>query len=170
MHVEGVQEAIQNALRTVLREERSSQDASNARPRAFSSVGSTEALQLLEGLCFSEVDGNAIEPINVPTDCPECASFDYSLYMDEDHGNNDCLKHHQIQLESLGVRFGRGAFQMYDLHKTRQLYSIRTSNGQRYNGNVDGCLAPFGMMASSAAKQGRVMYEHKQSPKQKEQW
>jgi hypothetical protein len=90
--------------------------------------------------------------------------------VDEKHGTPDCLKHHQTQLETLGVRFGRGAFQMYDLHKTQQLNSICTGNGQQYNGNVDGCLAPFGMMPSSAAKQCRVMYQHKQSLKQKEQW
>mmetsp|Transcript_20397 Transcript_20397/g.51679 ORF Transcript_20397/g.51679 Transcript_20397/m.51679 type:complete len:208 (-) Transcript_20397:110-733(-) len=33
---------------------------------------------------------------------------------------------------------------------------------------MDGCVGPFGLMASSAAYQCRVGYEHKQSPRQKQ--
>jgi hypothetical protein len=157
-------------MRTVLREERSGQDAAAARPKAFSSVGSTEAERLLEGLSFVEVDGNAMEPIDVPSTCPECEPFDYSRFVDEEHGTNACLDHHQTQLVKLGIRFGRDAFKMYDLHKKQQLYLIRTKSGQQYSGNVDGCLAPFGLMANSAANQCRIIFEHKQSSKQKEQW
>ena len=133
-------------------------------------MGSTEAERLLEGLSFAETDGNALDPINVPSSCPECEYFDYSRYVDEEHGTNDCLNHHKTQLEKLGIRFGRNAFMMYDLHNKKQLNSIRTSDGQQYNGNVDGCLAPFGLMPNSAANQGRIMFEHKQSSKQKEKW
>ena len=143
--------------------------AAELRPKAFSSVGSTEAERLLQALSFSETDGNSIDPIEVPADCSASASpFDYSQYKDEEEGNLACLNHHKAQLEKFGVHFGRGAFQMYDLHKEQRLYNIRTSNGQEYNGNVDGCLAPFGLFASSAASQSRIIYEHKQSSSQKE--
>jgi len=115
-----------------------------------------------------EADGNEVEPINVPEDAPASTPFDYSQYENEDAGNNDCLEHHKKQLEVFGVQFGRGAFKMYDLHKEKLLYSICTSLGQVYNGNVDGCVSPFGLMVSSAGSQCRIVYERKQSSIQKE--
>ena len=50
-------------------------------------------------------------------------------------------------------------------------HSITTTNGQAYQGNVDGLLAPFGMYKQSAGRQAaRILYEHKQSDRQKAEY
>lgn len=139
-----------------------------SQPKGFSSVGSTEAEDILRDLSLMEVDSNALQPIVVPKRAPKCASFDYAQYENENTGIAACLEYHKEQLKKFGVPFGLGAFEMYDLHTQRNLYSIRTSSGQQYNGNVDGCLSPFGLMATSAGRQCRIVYEHKQSAIQKE--
>ena len=156
-------------MKLIIREELSAlRSVPASQPKGFSSVGSTEAEGILRDLSLLEVDGNDLQPIVLPKRPPKCASFDYSQYENENTGNAACLEHHKKQLETCGVPFGLGAFKMYDLHTQRSLYSIRTISGQQYNGNVDGCLAPFGLMATSAGRQCRIVYEHKQSTIQKE--
>lgn len=159
---------ILEGVRAVVREELTNQGVAEPLSKAFSAVGSTEAENLLVDLELQEVDGNAMDPIVVPAVCPTCSPFDYSQYARETDGNKPCLDHHMTQLLKHGVSFGRDAFKMYDLHKTSSLYTIRTRNGMQYRGNVDGCLAPYGLMLTSASRQSRIIYEHKQSSLQKE--
>lgn len=137
-------------------------------PRGFSSVGAAAAEALLSSLSIQEVDGNELEPIKLPDDCPECSSFDFSQYHNEDAGTPDLLKHHQQHLEKMGVKFGRDGYEVFDLHNTKVLFTIMSAVGPSYRGNIDGCVAPFGLMPSSAAQQCRVGFVHKQSPKQKQ--
>jgi hypothetical protein len=153
-------------MRQLLREDR--EEREQREPKAFSSVGSTEAGELLASLDVMEVDGNVVDPVVLPEDCPKCSSFEYSKYCDEAAGTCDLLAHHQVELVKMGVVFGQGAFQMYDLHKTPTLYTIKTALGRSYGGNIDGCLSPFGLMPTSAARQCRIAFEHKQSAKQKQ--
>jgi len=150
-------------MRQLLREDREEREQ-----KAFSSVGSTEAEALLASLDIMEMDGNVVDPVVLPEDCPTCSSFDYSKYCDEAAGTCDLLAHHQVELAKMGVVFGQGGYHMYDLHKTPRLYTIKTASGRSYGGNIDGCLSPFGLMPTSAARQCRIAFEHKQSAKQKQ--
>ena len=111
-----------------------------------------------------------MDPIIVPDGSPACTSFDYSKFPSEPLGNADCLAHHKAQLERFGVPFGRNGFNMYDLHTQTQLYSIQTNSGKQYRGNIDGCVAPYGLMLSSASNLCRIGFEHKQSEIQKDLW
>lgn len=153
-------------MRQLLREEREEREQS--KPKAFSSVGSNEAEALLASLDVLEMDGNVVDPVVLPEDCPTCSSFDYSKYCDEAAGTGDLLAHHQVELAKMGVLFGQDGYHMYDLHKTSTLYTIKTASGRSYGGNIDGCLSPFGLMPASAARQCRIAFEHKQSAKQKQ--
>ncbi len=166
MYVPGT--STEDALRTVVREELARHDEERAKSsKGFSDVGSSEAELLLADLQLDEVDGNAEEPIALPDDAPQASNFAYEQYADENSGTPFLLDHHAEQLKPFGVRFGRGGFKIYDLHSHRNLYSITTGSGQRYSGTVDGCIAPYGLMASSAGKHSRIAYEHKQSQEQK---
>jgi hypothetical protein len=128
--------------------------------KGFSSVGSTEAVGILTDLDLCEPDGNKLDPIIVPAGQPEAAPFEYSAYPNEDAGTPSLLQHHQEQLEKYGVYFGRGGFEMYNIHK-KIPYLISTPNGQNHRGTADGCLAPYGLSVESAGKQCRVLYKHK---------
>ena len=75
-----------------------------ANPKAspMSNVGSAEADRILLGILPE--DGNKAYPIVVPTEAPECSSFDSSQFSSEDHGTPRLLKHHQKQLTQFGVQ------------------------------------------------------------------
>ena len=136
------------------------------RRKAFSSVGTTEADFFLQDIGIVEVNGNVEEPIVVPEGTPECSTFDYSIYPDENSGTPDLLEHHQKQLHRLGVSFGKSSYAMYDFHLVKDMYNFSTSTTM-YSGGIDGGVAPFGLMSRSATSQCRVGYEHKQSAGQK---
>ncbi len=80
-------------IRTIVREERVAADLPC---KGFSDVGSAEAEQLLVSLDLLEVNGNLVDPIEVPGDTATCSEFDYTPYPDEKAGNADALKHHQV--------------------------------------------------------------------------
>jgi len=144
------------------------EDREDRKSKPFSSVGSTEADTLLASLDVVEVDGSQVDPVVLPENCPECSSFDYSEYCSENAGTPDLLKHHQLQLAKMGVAFGRGGYGMYYLHNTPPLFAIKTASGRSYRGNIDGCLSPSGLMPTSAARQCRIAFVHKQSANQKQ--
>ena len=143
-----------------------SQQVTQKRRKAFSSVGATEAEQFLQGIGIVEVNGNEEEPIVVPEGTPECSTFDFSIYPDENSGTPDLLKHHQTHLQQLGVSFGKSCYAMYDFHQVKDMYNFSTTTTM-YSGGIDGGVAPFGLMSRSASSQCRVGYEHKQSAGQK---
>lgn len=61
------------------------------------------------------------------------------------------------------------SMQMYDVHAIKSMFTIcSTATEIIYRGGIDGCVSPFGLMSSSAPRQCRIAYEHKQSPKQKQ--
>lgn len=140
-----------------------------ALPKGFSTVGSEEAWAMLTELEFDEVNGNDLFPIDVPQDTAPCADFDYAKYPSENAGTPALLKHHQEQLSKLGVKFGRGGFQAYDL-QTQKVFSLLTSTGKSYKGAVDGCIAPYGLGNVGATRQLRICYEHKQTVGQKAEY
>ncbi|EIE21715.1 hypothetical protein COCSUDRAFT_83503 [Coccomyxa subellipsoidea C-169] len=156
-------------MRTVIREELVRHDESQSKSnKSFSEVGSSEVDSLLVELNLNEVDGNAVEPIIVPADAPQPGSFAYENYPDENTGTPFLLAHHQKELERHDVHFGRNDFKMYDIHSERKMYGITARSGQRYNGSLDGCAAPYGLMASSAGLHSRLAYKHKQNEAQKQ--
>ena len=89
------------------------QERTNARKsKGFSSVGASEAEQLLHVLGIPETDGNQLAPITVPEECPACSGFDYSQYANENAGTTALLQHHQEQLQRMGVTFGRSGYKV----------------------------------------------------------
>ncbi len=138
-------------------------------PKDYSRVGSTQANSVLASLQIAEGVGNDLDPIVVSSAAPASQPFDFSKYVNENAGTPDLLQHHQAELIKFGVKFGRGAFKMYDLHELQNPYPI-VHDGQEYHGGLDGGIAPYGMSISSAAKQLRVAYEHKQSNDQKQRY
>ncbi|KAL3154633.1 hypothetical protein ABBQ32_014082 [Trebouxia sp. C0010 RCD-2024] len=138
-------------------------------PQDFSRVGSTQANRVLASLEIVETVGNEIDPIVVNEPAPASREFDFSEYVNENAGTLDLLKHHQVELIKFGVKFGRGAFTMYDLHVHPNPFPI-VHDGQEYHGGLDGGVAPHGLSIASAANQLRVAYEHKQSSAQKQRY
>lgn len=138
-------------------------------PQNFSRVGSTQANRVLSSLEIVESVGNELYPIAVSESASASRDFDFSEYANENAGTGDLLKHHQVELIKFGVKFGRDAFTMYDLHDHQNPYPI-VHNGQEYHGGLDGGIAPHGLSEASAANQLRVAYEHKQSGAQKQRY
>jgi len=103
----------------------------------------------------------------VPTEAPECSSFDYSQFSSEDNGTPRLLKHHQKQLTQFGVRFGRSYFEIHDVHTRRDL-NLLLPSGISYGGGLDGVVAPWGLAKAGAVTEMRIAYEHKQSAAQKQ--
>jgi hypothetical protein len=157
---------IEDKMRKVFQEEFARRDEQAKGSKGFSDVGSTEAEGLLAELKLEEVNGNDMEPIDVPNDAPQARDFPYEEYPDENSGTPFLLDHHAEQLAAYGIRFGRGGYKTYDLSR-RNIYSFTANSGQRYSGTVDGCIAPYGLMASTACNHSRIAYEHKQSQEQK---
>lgn len=116
---------------------------------------------------LTEIDGNDIEPIIVPSGQPVGDKFDYSCYPYEDAGTPALMDHHQQQLTKFGVRFGQGGFSAFDLHNLDSSFLITTASRGQYNGTFDGCIAPFGMYITSAGRNSVVVFVHKQSNTQK---
>ena len=138
-------------------------------PQGFSRVGSTQINRVLASLEIAECVGNVLDPIVVSSSAPAAQPFDFSEYANENAGTLDLLEHHQAELIKFGVKFGRGAFTMYDLHEHKNPYPI-VHDGQEYHGGLDGGIAPHGLSKPSAANQLRVAYEHKQSNDQKQRY
>ena len=138
-------------------------------PQDFSKVGSTQANRILASLEIVECVGNEVDPIVVSESTPASQGFDYSHYVNETAGTLNLLKHHQAELIKFGMKFGRAAFTMYDLHQHKNPYPI-VHDGQEYHGGLDGGIAPHGLSIASAANQLRVAYEHKQCNAQKQRY
>ncbi len=132
-------------------------------------MGSTQANNILASLEIVECEGNVLDPIVVSESAPASRDFDFSQYVNENAGTVNLLEHHQVELINFGVKFGRGAFTMYDLHEHKNPYPI-VHDGQEYHGGLDGGIAPHGLSIASAANQLRVAYEHKQSSAQKQRY
>ncbi|KAL3155883.1 hypothetical protein ABBQ32_012883 [Trebouxia sp. C0010 RCD-2024] len=101
-------------------------------PQDFSRVGSTQANRVLASLEIVETVGNEIDPIVLNELAPASRDFDFSEYVNKNAGTLDLLKHHQVELIKFGVKFGGGAFTMYDLHDHQNPIPI-VHDGQEYH-------------------------------------
>ncbi|PNW72982.1 hypothetical protein CHLRE_14g614200v5 [Chlamydomonas reinhardtii] len=132
------------------------------KPKSFSSVGNTEAFQFLGDLNLMEVVGNAVfeEELQLPDGTPTCIGFDISGYETEDAATGPLLAHHKEQLKLLGVRFGRAAFNIYDVHSLKHASLLIQHGNKAFRGIFDGCIAPYGLALTSSLMQCRIVYEH----------
>lgn len=55
---------------------------------------------------------NVLDPVVVNESAPASREFDFSKYANENVGNLDLLKHHQVELIKFGVKVGRDAYVM----------------------------------------------------------
>ena len=112
-----------------------------------------------------ECVGNVSDPVVVSESAPASRDCEFSQYVKEFVGTLQLLKHHQVGLMKFGMKFGRDAFTMYDLHEHQSPNPI-VHDGQEYYGGLDRGIAPHGLSVASAANQLRVA--HKQSNVQKQ--
>ena len=135
--------------------------------KGFSQANLSDADDVIETLQLTEVNGNETQPITLPDGAPDNPTFNHEAYPNEDAAVGAFMQHHQLQLQQHGVCFGRGIFQMYDIHSQKSPWTIRTSKTQ-LSGTADCCVASHGLTCRSAANRAGVIYEHKQSEQQKE--
>ena len=88
----------------------------NANSKPFPQVGFTQACRVLAALGIMECAGNDLDPILISSMTPASDCFAYTEYANEDVGTPDLFRHHERQLTQHGVKFGRNAFKLYDLH------------------------------------------------------
>jgi hypothetical protein len=131
--------------------------------KSFSSVGSTEAYRFLDVLGVLEISGNAIFPeeLQIPEGTCTCSSFDLSQYYNEGVATEPLLQHHKQQLERLNVKFGRGGFDVYNVHSLTKDALLIQHGKLAFRGIFDGGIAPFGLSLNSALRRCRIVYEHK---------
>ena len=131
----------------------------------FSAVGATVAEELVRSMRLIEINGNDLEPVEVPPGTPACEAFDGSGYTSEAEGNKGALEHHQAQLKALGVQFGSRAcphgYQVLDTGNVQREGLVVQAGGKTYRGNCDGCITPFGVAMGSAFSQCIIAYEHR---------
>ena len=135
--------------------------------KGFSQANLSDADDVIETLQLTEVNGNETQPIVVPDDAADNLAFNHAAYPNEDAAVGAFMQHHQLQLQQHGVCFGRGSFQMYDIHTQKSPWTIRASKTQ-LSGTADCCVAAHGLSYRSAANRAGVIYTHKQSEQQKE--
>ena len=98
----------------------------------------------------------------MPEGTPDCSSFNFSPYADENAATEPLLKHHEQQLKSLGVKFDvQGGFKMYDVHSLTGDALTIGAGPKTFRGIFDGCVAPFGLMPHASLMHCRIVYEHK---------
>lgn len=85
--------------------------------QGFSEGVSRWAHRVVTSLELVECVGNELDPIVVSDSTPTAKAFDFLQYSNETAGNLDLLQHHQAELVKFGVKFGREAFTMFDLHE-----------------------------------------------------
>lgn len=61
--------------------------------------------------------GNVPDPVLVSESAPASWDCEFLQYVNEDAGTLQLLKHHQVELIKPGVKFGRAAFIIHDLHE-----------------------------------------------------
>jgi hypothetical protein len=66
--------------------------------------------------CFQLFPGSA--------DFPECMPFPFWKYTDENSASADFTEYHKRQLEIMGIKMGRGGFDVKDLHNKKDLLAV----------------------------------------------
>ena len=78
----------------------------------------------------------------------------------EPQGAPALLAHLQLSLASLGVTWGRGGYDLLDVHGERALFSFQVGD-IRYVGGADGLVVPHNTAPETARRQARVVIELK---------
>jgi hypothetical protein len=135
-----VKEAIKAAL-----EEAGFTPSPGERAVSFSGVGFTTATGLYRKLGLSVDEGLKTIGLTEPLGgFPHCGQLNMSNYPNEEAATADFLTHIQKALTLQGVRFGRGGFEVMDLHKRRDLYKFEVDDAV-YTGGLDGGILPYGV-------------------------
>lgn len=125
--------------------------------RALSSLSRTAARTLLDGALLDLVLGESDELREV--DGP-VAPWVWPRALSEPQGTPALLAHLQLSLASLGVKWGRGGYDLLDVHSERLLFALQVG-GVRYVGGADGLVVPHNTALETARRQARVVVELK---------
>ena len=125
--------------------------------KALSSLSRTAACTLLDGALLDLVVGESDELREV--DGP-VATWEWPTGLSEAQGTPALLAHLQLSLASLGVKWGRGGYDLLDVHGERWLFAFQLG-GIRYVGGTDGLVVPHNTALETARRQARVVIEVK---------
>jgi hypothetical protein len=133
--------------------------AASTRPTtmALSSLSRTAACTLLDGALLDMLLGEEDELRDV--DAP-VAPWEWPLGESEPQGTPALLAHLQLSLEKLGVKWGKGGYDLLDVHAERSLYAFQVGS-VRYVGGTDGLIVPHSISPETAKRQARVVIELK---------
>ena len=79
---------------------------------SFSSVGSSQASNILQAFDIHYCDGNWHYPIELESSTPQCLPFDDYNFASENYWTPALLRHHKEQLRKFGINFGLNGFGM----------------------------------------------------------
>jgi len=71
------------------------------------------------------------------------------------------INHLEQELQKFGVVFGRGNYQMYDVHSKHTFLNVRDDKTGSLSGGTDLIIAPFGMALRSVIRNSCVAFEFK---------
>ena len=69
--------------------------------------------------------------------------------------------HLEAQLKRFGVQFGRGQYQLYDVHTKKNILSVDDRKTGKLNGGTDLILGPYGLYICGTVQQSCVVVELK---------
>jgi hypothetical protein len=125
--------------------------------KALSTLSRTAARTLLDGASLDLVLG---EPDELREVDGAVAPWVWSRGLSEPQGTPPLLAHLKLSLAGLGVTWGRGGYDLLDVHNERMLFSFQVGT-VRYVGGADGLIVPHSTALETARRQARVVIELK---------
>jgi hypothetical protein len=128
---------------------------------AFSSVGQSQAADLLRATQLTLLNGrdNELRAARARRTAA-VPNFVWPPATPEADGTPAALEHMRTRLEQLGVTFGWGGYAMVDTHhrNTSLKFNVGT---MLFKGGMDGAIVPYDVAPLSAARHARVVFELK---------
>jgi len=123
----------------------------------FSSVSEGRVSSYLESIRMMVFEAD-------PLDAVEHSATLFQPFQWQDTKERDtsrAVKHLQQELQKFGVLFGRGNYQMYDVHSKRTILNVRDDKTGSLSGGTDLIIAPFGIALDSVKLNSCVAFEFK---------
>jgi hypothetical protein len=70
----------------------------------------------------------------------------------EEDCTGDAVAHCRTEFGKFGIKFGRGGYELYDVHANRQLLNLEDSKSGKLSGGTDVLLGPYGVAKISYAQ------------------
>mmetsp|Transcript_28660 Transcript_28660/g.39337 ORF Transcript_28660/g.39337 Transcript_28660/m.39337 type:complete len:355 (+) Transcript_28660:52-1116(+) len=123
----------------------------------FSSVSEGQVSTYLASINLLILEGG-------PLDAEENSTISFLPFEWQDIEERDtprAINHLQRELQKFGVIFGRGNYQMYDVHSKHTFLNVRDDKTGSLSGGTDLIIAPFGMTSGCVKLNSCVAFEFK---------